>query len=149
MVYYCSIRCIMEFYTPSWSIHCCPVLRLWGCIGWTIALFWNGNSLFLCSEEGSHGQCLMKQMERICILENYLFRLILSYLSSTSHLPEILYGWFLVKQSEVVLLCSGKVEGRATLDADYNKKSPSTSKGIIFILARETSEEWQDCRITG
>lgn len=58
----------------------------------------------------------MRQKERICTLENYLFRVVLSYLSPTSHLPEILNDWFLVKQSEVLLLRSGRVEGKATLD---------------------------------
>lgn len=51
----------------------------------------------------------MSQKERICALENYLFRVMLFYLLFISSLPEILNYWFLVKQSEV-LLHSGGVE---------------------------------------
>jgi len=57
----------------------------------------------------------MKQKERISALENSLFRVMLSYLSSTSCLPEILH-WFLVKQSKILLLFWGKAEGRTTLE---------------------------------
>lgn len=73
----------------------------------------------------------MRQKERISTLGNCLFRVTFSFLS-TSLLPEMLSGWILAEQSEMLLFFSGRVEGRATqLTADHSKQSHPFSRDYL------------------
>lgn len=87
---------------------CCSLLK------WQIC--------FLTFKEGNHGWCSMRQKERICALENHLFRVILCYLLSYSSLPGILKCWVSgkAKWSCVRFRRSGW-KSHCMLNASYNK----------------------------